>query len=247
MQYVAEKYHLSIEVDAKECEIPEDERSRMQPSLDRIGEAVQEFAASELWLTVVYHPNSQVYHFQAKLKLPGHTIITGDADPHLDTAFQNCVRKLLRRIEACKADPDYEAVDQARRNAAMSQNIVAPTEPDSGRLGKAASDGDYPAFRRALLGHEEWLRMRVGRWVQRYPELQERIGDRVEIRDLVEDVLLNAFESYSHRPDEIALHEWLDDLIDPSLRRFLHNPKEERASISFAQSVSGAPARRDQK
>jgi hypothetical protein len=76
MQYTAEEYHLQIEIDAKEYELTPEERAHIKPDVDRIGEAVRHFAMSQLWLTSVYHPRSNRFHAQAKLKLPGETIIT---------------------------------------------------------------------------------------------------------------------------------------------------------------------------
>jgi ribosome-associated translation inhibitor RaiA len=236
MQYVAEWYRLQVEIQTRECGLPEDERLRMQPALDRLGEAVEELGGGQFWLTIVYHPRSQVYHAQAKLKLPGKTIITGEHNEYLDSAVQRCLDKVIRHVEAYKSNPDHQAIEQVRRQAALSTDIIAPVEPDAGKLGEAVQTGDYAAFRRSLLALEEPLRMRVGRWIQRYPEVQALVGESFEIADLVEEVFLLAFEQYRDRPTHISLHEWLASLIDPAVKAFWRHP-EDRLAASFAQTV----------
>jgi len=104
-------------------------------------------------------------------------------------------------------------------------------------LGEAIRSGDYRAFRMALSADEERLRKRVGRWIQRYPDAEARLGHGLAIGDVVEEVYLNAFESYSRRPMEVPLHEWLDSLIDRSLKMLLHHPEKERENASFARTV----------
>jgi hypothetical protein len=232
---------LQIEIDSQECRIPDDVRSRLQPDFERIGQSIAELGRSQLWLMVVYHPRSKAYHAQAKLKLPGETIITGDKQAFLDSAIEGCLQKVLRRIEGYKVDPDREALQRAQSQVAMATDIVAPAEPDAGRLGQAIQSSDYRAFRLALLGHEEWIRKRVGRWIQRYPELQEQIGQKFEIADLVEEVFLVAFEQYKQRPAQISLRDWLDGLIDPAIKGFWHDP-DDRIAASFAQTLAGESA-----
>src|SRR5438477_11847244 len=95
---------------------------------------------------------------------------------------------------------------------------IAPADADSGILGEAVKAGNYQAFRSALVPYEEWLRKRAGRWIQRYPEAEAKLGQGLAIGDLVEEVYLVAFEHYPHWPREVPFHEWLDSLNDPALR-----------------------------
>lgn len=238
MPFTAAEYHLQIEIDVKQYDLTPEERARMKPDLDRIGEAIKDFPASQLWLTIVYHPRSNVFHAQAKLKLPGTTIITGHRDPSLETAVGWCADKVVRRVGAYQAQPDDAALDQAQRRADLDQKVIAPTEPDAGKLGKAVQHGDYTAFRPALLHHEEPLRMRVGRWVQRYPDVQAQIGRTVDIADIVEEVFLRAFEQHPDRSLHIPFHEWLESLMDPAIKALWRDPEERREA---RVAVSGGP------
>src|SRR5215218_9088814 len=112
--------HLQIEIDAQECQVPNDVRSRLQPQFERIGQSVADMGQCQLWLTVVYHPRSNVYHAQAKLKLPGETIITGDQQPFLESAVERCLNKVLRRIQGYQANPAPEALKRAQSQLAMA-------------------------------------------------------------------------------------------------------------------------------
>src|SRR5262249_48381098 len=155
MQYTDARYHLRVTLEAKECSIPQDELARMQGSLDQLGEAVREFRGVELWLNVIRHPRSSVYHVEARLKAPGKTFASGDEDASRATAFQRCVRKRTEKVRSSREPPTRAAEEQARRLDHLNNAIVAPEDPADGPLGKAVTDGDYRAFRTALSGYEE--------------------------------------------------------------------------------------------
>ena len=86
---------------------------------------------------------------------------------------------------------------------------------------------------------ESPLHERVGRWIQRYPEIESRLGDSITIADIVEEVFLNAFEQFPQRPQEVPPGEWFEGLIDVSVQALLQSPDEEFANISFARSLLG--------
>ena len=242
MQYTDHHHHLRVEFQTRECQIPSDELTRMERSLTPLAEAVQDFASAELRFTITYHPRIPAYHVEARLKLPGRTLFTGSQDTYLDSAFQRCVNKIARRAEAYREHPDREAGEVAQDEAALDRDIVAPEDPGAGPLGEAVRAGSFRAFRNLLSGYEEWLRKRVGRWVQRHPEAQARGGKDLRLGDLVEEVFLNAFEHYAGRPTEVPLHEWLNGLLEPSLQLFLRHPDQERENASLARSLREMPA-----
>lgn len=237
MRYSLDRYHLAIEIETKECDIPADLRTRMQEDIERLGTAVRSFPSSQLNLLIIHHPRSDRFHAEAKLKLPGKTLFTGEWDAYADLAVNRCLAKLRHKVDHYRAHPDHEALRQAEQRAALDRKYVAPTDPDVGRLGQAVQAGDYSSFREGLADFEEWLRDRVGRWVQRYPDADERVGEVIPIADVVEEIYLMAFERYHERPDEIPFHQWLDDLVDPSLRAIYRNWDEERENVSLARTL----------
>lgn len=241
MEYVDQLHHLHVKLDIERCGVAPDERTRMQQALEPLGDLVQDFPGADLCITLIHYPRSETYRAEAKLKLPGQTLFTADRDAYLDSAFQRCVRKLMHIVDACKEHPHPEAEEQARPRSAPQRSLMLPADPDAGALGEAVAAGDYRAFRTALLDYEEWLRKRAGRWIQRYPEAEKKLGRGLSIGDLVEEVYLNAFDGYARRPVAVPFHEWLDSLLDPSLKLLLRHPDEESEVTSFARTVREGP------
>jgi len=241
MRYLDDRTHLQVEIVTKECDLPADERARMQALLAPLGEAVRDFPASELQVQFVHHPRSGVYHARFRLRLPGQTLFAGEQDSYLDSAFQRGMDALLRNVQAYRDNPDERAAGEAARRIALDRNVVAPEDPAAGTLAQAIQDGDYRKFRTALAGYEDWLRTRIGRWVQRFPEAEAQIGTGLLLGDLVEEVYLNAFEQFTGRPTAMSLSEWLDGLVDPSLKALLRHPDEEKENASLARTVREAP------
>jgi hypothetical protein len=241
MQFDDDRYRLHVEINTKGCEVPADELARMQQSLEQLGEAIQGFPRAELFFTIVRHPRSEAVNVEARMKLPGRTLFTADRDDYLDSAFQRCLDKLIRKTAEYKANPDRQALERARGRLDLDRDLVAPEDPAAGPLGEAVRAGDYRAFRSALAGYEEWLRLRVGRWVQRYPEAEAKVGGELLLGDLVEEVYLNAFEGFARRPTGVGLWRWLEGLLDPSLRALLRHPAEERENASLARTLRSTP------
>jgi hypothetical protein len=240
MRHTEQRGVLHIELETKECNLPFDELTRLQEPLDRVAEEVRNLP-SDLKVSIVHHPSSDRFHVAADLRLPRRSIFTGDWDPYLDTAAQRCLRKLIRKIEAYQHEPNQKGDRIAERVEESRQEIVAPDDPETGPLAAAARDQDYQRFRQLLAGHDDWLRLRVGRWLQRYPVMNAQVGDRLAIGDLVEEVFLNAFEEYDERPNHQPLSDWLEELIDPSLRALWASGEDETENISFVRSLRQTP------
>lgn len=232
---------LRIEIETEACEIPQDERARLQNAFAALADCVRDFPDSMLRLKVIHHMQSQLYHVEGKLRLPGRTILTGENDPYLDSALQRCISRLIRRTQAYQDHPDREALTVAAQREALDREVVAPESPDAGPLAQAAQAGDYRTFRTALAGYEDWLRKRIGRLVQRIPQAQARLGQDLLLGDLIEEVYLNAFEQFTQRPTTISLSEWLESLIEPSIRSLLRHPVQEAEAASLARTVRETP------
>lgn len=237
VQYTDDVNHLQVEIRSRNCEVPADERARMQQRLSDIGDRVRDLPIAQLSITLIAHPRSQDYHCEAKLKLPGRTLLTGERSDYLDCAFQGCVDRLTGEIDAYLAHPDEAAIRQAGQRVALDNDIALPEDSDAGPIGRAVQAGDYRAFRNAMAAYEEWLRKRVGRWVQRFPDAEERVGRDILIGDLIEEVYLRAFERYGRRPMDVRLSEWLDKLIDPALQEAVRKPDDTHEEASLARTV----------
>ena len=239
MRHTDHRGTLEVCMETKECTLPRDQLTRLQEPLDRLAAAVSGLPAG-LEVNIVHHPRSNRFHVEAALRLARRSLFTGDWDPYLDLALQRTLHKLLVKAEAYRREPDRRADEVARDVLAMNQDILAPEDPDAGAIGEAVRGGDYARFRTLLGEYEEWVRVRVGRWLQRYPDANARVGEGLLIGDLVEEVFLNAFERYDERSGDETLRDFLDDLLDPSLQAMLRSPAEERANVRWARSLRTA-------
>jgi ribosome-associated translation inhibitor RaiA len=228
---------LRVEITTKACDLSSQERARLQRWLAPVAAWVKGIPGATLRLDAVHHPGSGLYRVEGELKLPGRTLVTGEQDADLEAALRGCADKMTLEAEAYREQPDRQALAAAERRAALDEVVVAPEDPADGRLAESARAGNYRAFRIALADYEEWLRKRVGRIVQRIPEAQARVGRELLLGDVVEGVYLEAFERFTRRPTAVRLSEWLEGLIEPSIRALLRHPDEERAAASAARTA----------
>lgn len=236
MRFSDLSYNLRIELDTKNCDCSDAEIDKMERGLDALAKVARDFPVSDLYITVIYHASSEDYHVKTALVLPGKTLFTGDRDRSILPAYKRCIRKLVRKVTAYKQR--MAAAPAHSKHVAGTQHEVVPTDvPDAKDLEKAVNDYDYAAFRRAMTPYESPLRKRIGRWVQRYPQLEAEIGNLLTIADVEEEVFLNAFERYADRPENVSLAGWLEGLIDPSIKLLLENPDEELQNIKMVRSA----------
>ena len=239
MQRTDEGRQFRIQLDTKHCNVTPGEVAKMETALGHLARVAQSFPVSDLYIYVRHHARSNDYHIKTSLVLPGRTLFTGDRDIVMYAAYERCVSKLVQKVEAYKRTLSNQA-EVAKQEKGTHRQIEPSSDPNPADLTAAVRAADYAAFRRALLGYEEPVRKRVGRWIQRYPAVQAQIGKGLEVDDFVEEVFLNAFERYEHRPSGMSLGEWLDTLIDPSVKALLDHPDEEKENINFARTMTEA-------
>lgn len=238
-EHVHDHAKFNIELDTEHCTASEEDEHRMRVAIAPLKEVLEDFPHVDLYTSIRHHPRSTDYHVRVSVILPGATLFTGDADDHMLPAFNRCVRKLVRKVHAYKHELDSS--DEKRKVVKGTSHDVAPTQQVTAeKVEHAIRTNDYNAFRIALFPFEEPVRKRVGRWIQRYPEVNAALGEGISVADIVEEVFLNAFEQYPDRPDDILLGDWLESLIDPSVQAIRQNPEQELDNISFARTARGA-------
>ncbi len=239
MPYPDEKYDLRIELETKGCGLTPGEEAKMHDALTPLVRVVEDFPISDLYLTIIRHSRSNDFHVKATMVLSGKRLFTGDRDPLMYPAFERCVRKLIRKVKAYKAT--MSNMEELTKTAEGTHYRIVPgTVPEPALLSRAVARGDYAAFRLAVYAWEDGVRKRVGRWIERYPEISERIGETVEIDDLVEEVFLSAFERFAEHPRNVSFGEWLEGLIDPSIKDLQRHPDEELENIEFVRTAFDA-------
>jgi len=235
---------MRILFDAHQCQLSEQEMAHMRQQLDSLVLQVEAFPLSDVRVLVEYNNRSNDYSVKISLILPGDTLVGNNHDPFVLAAFEGCLMGLEENIRAYK-DRLGQVPERQKIEKGTHQDLEPTVQPDGDAIDRAVAGGDYTAFRTATLPYEESLRKRAGRWVERYPDVQARIGKGLEINDIVEEVFLTAFEEYEKRPRQQRLGGGLGRQIDPAIRTLQHRGEEELENINLARSAVEAEKGRE--
>jgi|GEM_PF-4187265 len=115
--------------------------------------------------------------------------------------------------------------------------LWSSTTFDAAETFAARERHDYRGFRGTLDGFHAGLTDRLGRWLERFPEIEDELGDTITISDLVEDVFFHAYEHFSEKSSGVSMGIWLESLIDPTLKDYLRQGETEYANICYAQNM----------
>ncbi len=239
MRYSDLSHNLRIELDMKNCRYSGGTLEKMEAGLAPLRRVVKDFPLSDLYITVFCHERTNRHHVKTSLVLTGRTLFTGDRDEDLYAAYHRCIRKLVNKVEAY-IDSLSQKDELAKQRKGTHQEVLPTQEPDIENISRAVRDGDYHRYREASYVYEEPLRKRIGRWIERYPEITDLLGSDIAVADLVEEVFLNSFEQYDQRPESVRFGQWLEDLIDPSVKAILRDPAGELENIEFARTMNEA-------
>lgn len=235
MPFKDESYNLRLNLDSS-FDVSAADVEYIEGEVDLIRSLVKDFPTAVLYINLLFNEPSQQYDVKTNLVLPGRTLATGDSSAHWQPSLEQCMRKLMHRITHYKAD--MEGTTEQMRRAAGNVHDVEPTQLiDGNAVQEAAEQGDYVAFRRQMFPFEDSLRPRIGRWVERYPEIAAAIGDRFEIDDIIEETFLLAFDRYDHWPRDVIFGDWLEQQIDPAVRLLASHPIRELENISYMRTL----------
>ncbi|MFM8572877.1 MAG: hypothetical protein ACKOAU_14885 [Pirellula sp.] len=227
---------LRIELDTQGCELSAGEISDMEEDLHTLRRQIEHFPSSLLQIAILRHQRDRSFHVKTSLSLCRTTLFTGDRDVAVHAAFERCIHKLIRKVEAHKARAAGR-LDWGKTNSGNNLAMNPSDEFNLLDLQCAVAQDDYVAFRKAVDVFEGSLSKRIGRWVNRYPQLEVRLGLSITISDLVEEVFLLAYERFHQRPHDVPPGTWIEGLIDPAVQTLLQSPDEEYANISFSRAI----------
>lgn len=219
------------------CSLRRSEIEAMEDGLVPLEAVAGSFPYADVQVTVSYSSKSEEYHVRTSLKVPGRMLFTGEHDSVALPAYDRCIRKLVRKVEDYQRKVEAKNDTRPRLAAGTRPAMDSAELPSLERLEKALGAQDYEQFREELSGFDEPVRRRIGRWIQRYPELDRTFGEFLPIEDMLEEVMLTAFERYESRPVVLRIGDWLESLIDPAMRSFLRHPGEESETLSFARTL----------
>ena len=228
--------NLIVHYDVHQGHVDQAELDKMTAGLDGLSRQVANFPQHDLRVVIEQRSRTNEFALKLTLLLPGKTLVTSDHDPLVYTAFERALASLLREVEAYK--DALGGTDERQKQEKRTHQDVFPDLPlDAAALDAAVAAGDYPAFRTVIAGYEDPLRLRAGRWVERYPEVQARMGRGLDVLDVVEGVFLAAFEGHATRPPGVPYGQWLEGLIDPAVRALAQHPDEELENINMARAA----------
>ncbi|KAA5541354.1 HPF/RaiA family ribosome-associated protein [Roseiconus nitratireducens] len=211
------------------------ETDQMTFEIDRLEPLVRDFPTKTLHVNVKFNKHSKQYETKLALVLPGQTFATGDVTDSWHAGMETSVEKMVRRIkhykEAMSGEPEH-----ARKVAGTTMNVQPEQRLDGEMIARAIEQDDYSQFRKGMYPIEESLRDRIGRWVQRYPQIQAMLGERFTINDLVEETFMLAFDRYAHWNTQMFFGQWIESLIDPALKAIVRDPDGELEAIRFQQT-----------
>jgi hypothetical protein len=230
---------MQLRLDVRQYRMSAVEERRLRGDAERLRPQVEHFPVADLHMLVEGNARTNDVSVKLSLILPGTTLIGNDHDLAAAPACERAMGSLIEGLRAYK-DRLGKISERQKSEKGTQQALHSPVDLDPTQLDFAVEARDYTAFRMASFALEEGLRKRVGRWIQRYPDLQERVGHGLEVSDVVEEVFLLAFENYPHRPSDIPFGTWIVTLIDPAARQIRHRGDEEVENVRLAQTARTA-------
>lgn len=231
---------LLIATDSDGVTISPAEQAKMDQDLNTLRKLIQTFPSPELKLEISNQTPS-IIRVGASLRLAGRTLFAAGQLNTLHASWDEAIKRLISKVRAFK-DQLGHVPERQKQNEGTLHDIVPTMAADAQAIDRAVQNMDYRAFREAMGVYEDPLEKRIGRWIERYPDAQERLGDSLIISEIVEEVFLNAFDQYNRRPESLRLGQWLENLIDPSVRTLLLDGGDEKKNLSFLQTAKEAGA-----
>jgi len=229
--------------DVHQFELPDRVRQELEEDLDGLTRQVEHFPVADLHVLIEGNARSNDVSIKLTLILPGTTLVANDHDPILTAAFERCLGSLSHSVEGYKAKLD-NASERQKVEKGTAREMLPTADIDLVSVEAAVAEGDYARFRSALLPFEDVVEARAGRWVQRFPEYEVRIGRDIKMADVVEEVFLMSFDQYPARPEGVPMGEWLERLIDPAVKALMTRTDEELENINLTRTALAAQASR---
>ena len=237
------RHKLQVRFDTHEFEPGPGELERLADDLDTLARQVGDFPQADLRVYIEKNGRGGNFMVKLTLMLSSEVLVTSDHDNDLRAAFQRALNSLEMRAKGHKERLEGVDARQQREEAAKLQPATEVGPVDERALDEAAAARDFAAYRAAVGPYEDWLRLRVGRWVERYPDTQSRMGRDFDVLDLTDGVFLAAFEQHPHRHGEVRFRDWLEGLIDPTVKAFAHDAARELENVNMARSAAAATGR----
>jgi len=228
-------HSLKIDLDTQNMTLSAEEIQWLESEVGKLKPMLAHFPVQILHIDLEYNQNSLQYEGRLALVLPKQTFATAGVGRAWRGIIEHAVKRMIRRLEHYKHS--LSRIRQRQATAAGERAVVEPTRQVSGaEVQEAIERDDYSGYRTAVSPFEPSLHDRVGRWVQRTPEVQAMIGDRLTIADIVEETFMLSFDQFDRWRSDQWFGQWLEELVDPAIRVLVHGSDEELQAVRFQQS-----------
>lgn len=228
-------HRLQVMFDVHQFDLTQADRDQMADAVDSLARQAEHFPMADLKIMVEGNARNNDASVKLTLQLPGRSLVANDHDATPYGAFDRCLTSLTKELQAYKDQLD-QVSERAKVEKGTAHEVLPTVNMDLGAVEAAVAAGDYAAFRRATLPYEDAVQMRAGRWVQRFPEYEARIGKDIKMSDVVEEVFLTAFDQYPSRSAGVPLGEWLVGQIDRAVKTLMTRTAEELENINLVRT-----------
>src|SRR5947209_20210581 len=102
MSVASNNHGLPVEFDTHQCDLSRSELEKMEASLGTLREVVAPFPVTELHVLVERNNRSNDFTVKASLLLLNNRHVASEHHAQVFTAFERCVEKLVREVEASR-------------------------------------------------------------------------------------------------------------------------------------------------
>jgi hypothetical protein len=185
------------------------DRDRLDQAIDHLDKLTSTYPNRRVHITIDKFGHSEECQVRVVLTLASRRLVAMDRAAAAAPAAQRCVDILSQQISLAKERIHRGHGERQLRRAKEEAGYF-----DLERLRIAHIDADYEAFRDALGQVDEMVEAEIGRRLKFHPDAEALLGGPFVIQDIVEDVLIYAFENYMARPENVPFREWLLSNID---------------------------------
>ena len=172
-----------------------------------------------------HDPQHEFYKARGVVILPTGTLAAEATDDDPQAVVDRIADKLVEEIRRHK--------EKVRR--IMSTNAGTATGPTSARPGRdcksTAEAGNRDDFFRMLRPHLGFLRDYARREIRMLEQDGTLHRGELTVNDLLDQVVLLAYERFKDRPRKVSLDLWLTDLVDDALEQWIK--QEPRPHVSL--------------
>lgn len=188
-----------------------------------------------LSLTLYNHASRREWRLRSVLYLPTGTLVAENTSATVEEVIDTTVDELARELRRHKSKVRKEHLIRKRRRR---REVLAAATPLLTVDSRESSESNSESFCELLIPHMDQLYDQAQRELE-ILELEELVpAGEWTPRDLVDDVLVRAFEAYSSRPQGKSIDVWLIELLNARLGEF----HREIKPISLVGAPSGRNA-----